>query len=62
MPAGADVEAAAPKVRGGNPPGHRTLEHVPKKLLAFFDSDMVQLFDFARVLIDQMILFDRDAL
>src|ERR1700730_5856452 len=43
-------------------PGHRTLEHVPKKLLAFFDSDMVQLFDFERVLIDQMILFDRDAL
>ena len=37
-------------------------EHVPKKLLDFFDQDMPQLFDFERVLIDQMILFDRDAL
>jgi hypothetical protein len=38
------------------------LEHVPKKLLDFFDSDMLQLFDFERVLIDQMVPFDRDAL
>ena len=38
------------------------LEHVPKKLLDFFDSDMLQLSDFERVLIDQMIPFDRDAL
>ncbi len=38
------------------------LEHVPKKLLDFFDQDMLQLFDFERVLIDQMIPFDRDAL
>ena len=37
-------------------------EHVPKKLLDFFDQDMPQLFDFERVLIDQMIPFDRDAL
>ena len=40
----------------------RPLEHVPKKLLDFFDQDMLQLFDFERVLIDQMIPFDRDAL
>jgi hypothetical protein len=31
-------------------------------LLDLFDQDMLQLFDFERVLIDQMILFDRDAL
>gem|GEM_PF-5304212 len=35
---------------------------VPKKLLVFFDSDRLQLFEFERVLIDQMIPFDRDAL
>jgi hypothetical protein len=38
------------------------LEQVQKKLLDFFDSDMLQLFDFERVLIDQMVLFDRDVL
>jgi hypothetical protein len=38
------------------------LEHVPKKLLDFFDSDMLQLFDFEGVVIDQMIPFDWDAL
>ena len=32
-----------------------------KKLRDFFDSDMLQLFDFERVLNDQMILFDLDA-
>ncbi len=37
-------------------------EHDPKKLLDFFDSDMLQLFDFERFLFDQMILFDREAL
>jgi hypothetical protein len=37
------------------------LEHVQKKLLDFFDSDVLQLFDFERVLIDQMVPFDRDA-
>jgi hypothetical protein len=42
--------------------GAAPLEHVPKKLLDFFDQDMLQLFDFERVLIDQMIPFDRDAL
>ena len=45
-----------------NPPLATPLEHVPKKLLDFFDQDMLQLFDFERVLIDQMIPFDRDAL
>jgi hypothetical protein len=33
----------------------KSQEHVPKKLLDFFDQDMLQLFDFERVLIDQMI-------
>ena len=32
-----------------------------KKFLDFFDSDMLQLFDF-ELLIDQMVPFDRDAL
>ncbi len=39
-----------------------SLEHVPKKLLDFFDKDMLQLFEIERVLIDQMVPFDRDAL
>jgi hypothetical protein len=38
------------------------LKHVQKKLLGFFDSDMPQLFDFERVLIDQMVPIDWDAL
>jgi hypothetical protein len=38
------------------------LGHVPKKLLDFFDPDVLQLFDFERVLFDQRIPFDRDAL
>jgi len=38
------------------------LEHVPNKLLDFFDEDMLQLLILSRVLIDQRILFDRDAL
>jgi hypothetical protein len=37
------------------------LEHVPKKLLAFFEEDMLQLFDFERVLADHWSPFDRDA-
>jgi hypothetical protein len=39
-----------------------SLEHDPKNLLDFFDEDMFQLFDFERVLIDQMSPFDWDAL
>jgi hypothetical protein len=30
----------------GGPPAVALLEHQPKELLAFFDSDMLQLFDF----------------
>jgi hypothetical protein len=32
-----------------------------KKLLAFFVTDVLQLFDFERVVTDQMVPFDRDA-
>jgi hypothetical protein len=42
--------------------GILALRACPEKLLDFFDQDMLQLFDFERVLIDQMIPFDRDAL
>jgi hypothetical protein len=38
------------------------LEHVQRKLPGFFDHDMRQLFDFERVLVDQMIPFYGDAL
>jgi hypothetical protein len=38
------------------------LEHVPKKLLDFFDQDILQLFDFERFLIDHVIPRDREAL
>jgi hypothetical protein len=38
------------------------LEQVPKKLTGYFDKNMLQLFDFERVLTDQMIPFDRVAL
>jgi hypothetical protein len=37
------------------------LEHVPKKLLDFFDKDMLQLFEFERFLFDHVIPRDRDA-
>jgi hypothetical protein len=37
-------------------------ERDPKKLLDVFDGDMFQLFDFERVLIDQMSPFEWDAL
>ncbi|TPV97404.1 MAG: hypothetical protein USCAAHI_03170 [Beijerinckiaceae bacterium] len=30
------------------------LEHVPKKLVAFFDKDMFQLFEFERFLFDHV--------
>ena len=38
------------------------LEHVPKKLLGFFDEDMLQLFEFERFLFDHVIPRDREAL
>jgi len=43
-------------------PKSSNLEHAPKKLLDFFDSDMLKFFDFERVLINQMFPFERDAL
>jgi len=39
-----------------------TLEYVPKKLIDFFDQNMLQLFEFERFLPDQMIPSDREAL
>jgi hypothetical protein len=39
-----------------------TLEHVPKKLLDFFDQDMLQLIDIERFLFDHMSPCDREAL
>jgi hypothetical protein len=41
---------------------HAPLEHVPKKLLDFFDEDMLQLIESGRFLFDQMIPSDREAL
>jgi hypothetical protein len=38
------------------------LEHVPKKLLDFFDKDMLHLFEFERFLFDHVIPRDREAL
>ena len=39
-----------------------SLEHVPKKLLDFFDQDMLQLFDPERFLVDHVIPRDRETL
>jgi hypothetical protein len=38
------------------------LEHVPKRLIGFFDQNMLQLFDFERFLFYQMILSGRKGL
>jgi hypothetical protein len=38
------------------------LQHVPKKLLDFFDQHMLQLFEFKRFLFDHVIPRDREAL
>jgi hypothetical protein len=40
----------------------RPSEHVPKKLLDFFDQDMLQLFELERFLFDHVIPRDREAL
>jgi hypothetical protein len=37
-------------------------KHIPKKLLDFFDEDMLRLFDFERFLFDRVIPRDREAL
>ncbi len=37
------------------PHDNPALEHVPKKLLDFFDKDMLQLFEFERFLFDHVI-------
>ncbi len=39
----------------------KLLEDVPKKLLDFFDSDMLQIFEFERFLFDHVIRGDRQA-
>jgi hypothetical protein len=38
------------------------LEHVPKKLLDFFDKGMLQLFEIERFIFDHVIPRDREAL
>ncbi len=38
------------------------LEHVPKKLLDFFDQDLLRLIDIERFLFDHVIPRDREAL
>ena len=50
--------------RGRRPGRGRStsLEHVPKKLLDFFDKDMLQLFESERFLFDHVIPRDREAL
>jgi hypothetical protein len=37
------------------------VEHIPEKLLDFFDSDMLQIFEVERFLFDQVIPRDREA-
>ena len=44
------------------PASIQRLEQVPKKLLDFFDADMFQLFESERLLFDQMIPSNREAL
>jgi len=61
--AGETRRLAAPRLSG---PFRFSLEQVPKKPTAFvgtclFDENLLQPFDLARFLIDQMIPFDRKA-
>jgi hypothetical protein len=60
MPANAGMEAAAPKIRGGNPPGRRTFEHDPGKA-AFSIPACSSSLILSCVLIDRMVSFDREA-
>ena len=46
----------------GDAGGAIALEHDPKKLLDFFDKDMLQLFESERFLFDHVIPRDREAL
>jgi hypothetical protein len=48
--------------RRGSAPAFAALEPVPKKLIDFFGSDMLQLFEFERFLFDHVIPRDWEAL
>jgi hypothetical protein len=48
--------------RGSPHKGKQWREDVPKKLIDFFDHNILQLFDFERFLSDQVIPPDRKAL
>ena len=55
------VEGASRACRTRNGAGG-ALEQVPKKLIDFFDEDLLQHFDIERFPIDHMIPCDREAL
>jgi hypothetical protein len=61
-PTSASTDAPHLKDPKKQPIETRQLEHVPKKLLAFFDKDMLQLFEFERFLFDHLIPGDRESL
>jgi hypothetical protein len=47
--------------RAGLPSRRLALEHVPEKWTRFSDKDMLQVFELARILFDQVIPPDRKA-
>jgi hypothetical protein len=53
--------AGLPKA-GRDPQLVTPLEHIPKKLIDFFDQNMLQLINLERVLVDWMIPSNRNAL